>query len=203
MNEQEAVAVRITRRFHQFVLIGTFLPLCWFGMMAMHELGHVATAQVTGGRVTRVVLHPLTISRTDVYPNPAPLLVVWAGPVVGVILPLGLLLAAKASRCSWSYLVQFFAGFCLIANGGYIGAASLHGTNNGSDSAVMLMHGSPIVVLWLFAAVTFSLGLYLWNGLGPHFGLGTTRGSVDHRAAYASFTLLLLTLALEFALSPR
>ena len=38
--------------------------------------------------------------------------------------------------------------------------------------------------LWLFGAASLPLGLYLWNGLGPHFGLGTAAGKVDHRAAY-------------------
>src|SRR5208282_6187597 len=98
-------------------LIGTFLPLCWLAMMAVHELGHVVGAVATGGRVERVVLHPLTISRTDVSPNPHPLMVVWAGPSVGVLLPLAFLSAAKLSKLTWTYLAQFFAGFCLIANG--------------------------------------------------------------------------------------
>ncbi len=50
------------KRVHQSVLIGSFLPLCWLGMMAVHELGHVVGAWLTGGRVAKVVLHPLTIS---------------------------------------------------------------------------------------------------------------------------------------------
>jgi hypothetical protein len=191
------------KRLHQLLLIGTFVPWCWFGMMAVHELGHVVCAMATGGRIEKVVLYPSTISRTDVVPNPAPLPVVWAGPLVGVILPLGLLLAAKAGRCRWYYMAQFFAGFCLIANGGYIGGGSFHGTENGSDSAVMLANGSSAGWLWLFAVITLALGLYLWNGLGPHFGLGAARGKVDRRAAYASCVLLLLTLALEFTLSPK
>jgi hypothetical protein len=36
-----------------------------------------------------------------------------------------------------------------------------------------------------------------------HFGLGTAAGKVDHRAAYGSCGLLLLTLILEVALSSR
>lgn len=75
------------KRFAQVLLIGTFLPLCWLGMMAVHELGHVLVVLATGGTITAVVLHPLTISRTDVSINPRPLLVVWAGPLLGVLLP--------------------------------------------------------------------------------------------------------------------
>ncbi len=49
----------------------------------------------------------------------------------------------------------------------------------------------------------FPLGLCLWNGLGPHFGLGAAGGNVDHRAAYAACGLLLVTLILELAVSSR
>ena len=190
-------------RLHQVLLIGTFLPLCWFGMMAVHELGHVLGALVTGGRIERVVLHPLTISRTDVYPSPAPMMVVWAGPIVGVLLPLALLTVARIGKWKWTYLPQFFTGFCLIANGGYIGAGSFLGNDNGSDPGVMLAYGSPICLLWLFAVAAFPLGLYLWNRLGPSFGLGTDKGTVDHRAAYISCGLLMVVLALAFVFSPK
>lgn len=186
------------KRLYQILLIGTFLPLCWFSMMAVHELGHVIGAVATGGMVERVVLHPLTISRTDVLPNPHPLLVVLAGPVVGVVLPLGLSLAAKVSNFKWAYMLQYFAGFCLIANGAYISIGSFGKIGDAGD---MLRHRSPMWSLWLFGVVTLPLGLYLWNGLGPHFGLGTAAGKVDHRVVYVSCSLFLLTVVAEFALS--
>jgi len=170
-------------------------------MQAVHELGHVLGAAATGGRVERVVLHPLTISETDVLPNPRPLIVVWAGPLVGVLLPLALLIVFKLGTMPLGYLVQFFAGFCLIANGAYIGGGSFYGGDNGSDPGVMLDRGSPIGWLWLFGAVTLPLGLYLWNGLGPHFGRGPAAGKVEHRAAYVSCFLLALTTVLELAFS--
>ncbi len=187
------------KRLHQVLLIGTFLPLCWLAMMAVHELGHVVGAKVTGGTVERVVLHPLTFSRTDVSPNPSPLVVVWAGPLGGVLLPLALLAVFKAGRIPLAYLVQFFAGFCLTANGAYIVAGSFGGI---ADAGEMLWHGSPLWCLWLFGAATVPFGLYLWNGLGPHFGLGPAGGKVEHRAAYVSCALLLLTIILDVALSP-
>ena len=192
------------KRLHQVLLISTFLPLCWLAMQAVHELGHVLGAVATGGRIEKVVLHPLTISRTDVSPNPRPLFVVWAGPLVGVLLPLALLIVFKAGRIPLWCLVQFFAGSCLIANGAYIGAGSFYGGDNASDPGVMLNHGSPIWCLWVFGAVSFPLGLYLWNGLGPHFGLGTAAGKVEHRAAYLSCALFAVAVILEVALSfPR
>jgi hypothetical protein len=56
------------KRFHQFVLVISFLLVCWLAMMTVHEFGHVLAAWGTGGTVTRVVLHPFAISRTDVSP---------------------------------------------------------------------------------------------------------------------------------------
>jgi hypothetical protein len=187
-------------RLHQVLLIGTFLPFCWLAMMAAHELGHVVGAVATGGKVERVVLHPLAISRTDVSPNPNPLFVVWAGPIVGILLPLAVLIVFKVGKLPWAYLVQFFAGFCLIANGAYIGGGSFGKVGDAGD---MLRHGSPIWCLWLFGMATFPFGLYLWNGLGPHFGLGPAAGKVDHGAAYTSCALLVLTVIVESVFSSR
>ena len=53
-------------RWQQGVLIVATLLLSWLLMQAVHELGHAIGAWISGGHVERVVLHPLTISRTDV-----------------------------------------------------------------------------------------------------------------------------------------
>ncbi len=190
--------IELMPRLHQTLLLGTFLPLCWLMMMAVHEFGHVTWAVATGGTVEKVVLHPLTFSRTDVSFNPSPLVVAWGGPIVGVVLPLALLVIFKGTKTSLTYLAQFFAGFCLVANGAYIGVGSCARVGDAGD---ILRCGSPIWCLWLFGAATVSIGLWLWNGLGPNFGLGAAAGNVDHRAAYFSCVLLVLTVILEVALS--
>lgn len=188
------------KRFHQILLIGSFLPLCWLWMMVVHEFGHVVGLTMTGGTVEKVVLHPLAISRTDAAVNPHPSTVVWAGPIFGVLFPLVLSMIASVSRFQWSYLTRFFAGVCLIANGCYIGVASFGGVGDAGD---MLRNGSPMWTLWLFGILTVPVGLYLWNGLGPKFGLGSAEGEVDHRAAYVCLGLLFLTLILELTFSSR
>jgi len=48
----------------QALLISVVLAGSWWAMQAVHEFGHVLGAWLTGGRVERVVLSPLTISRT-------------------------------------------------------------------------------------------------------------------------------------------
>ena len=159
----------MTRRASQIVLIVSTLGASWLGMQAIHELGHVIGALVSGGIVERVVLHPLTISRTDLSHNPQPLLVVWAGPILGCLLPV--LLGQIARWCHWSlsFLLRFFAGFCLLANGLYIGIGSF---DRVGDCGEMLRHGSSSWLLWVFGAVTAPMGLWLWHGQGPQFGWG-------------------------------
>ena len=182
------------RRLDQIVLIVTFMGFSWLAMQAVHELGHVLGAIATGGHVTKVVLHPCTISRTDVHPNPHPLLVVWAGPVAGTVPPLAAFLLARALRLPGVFLFRFFAGFCLIANGVYIGFGSIQGL---ADAGDMLQHGSSRWHLMVFGILTAPLGLYLWNGLGPKFGLGEARGTVSRPAAVTSLVLLAILVGTE------
>lgn len=167
----------------------------WLGMQQVHELGHVLGALVTGGRIERVVLHPLTISRTDLAHNPLPLVVVWAGPIVGTLVPALAWAIAAAVKLRGAFLLRFFAGFCLIANGAYIGTGSFGPIG---DCGEMLRHGSPTWLLWLFGLVAVPVGLALWNGQGRHFGIGRDASGVDEMALAASTVaaLVLLTIGL-------
>jgi len=159
----------------------------------VHESGHVLGARLTGGRVARVVLHPLTISRTDLAHTPSPLVVVWAGPLLGVALPLLSWAAAAAARLPGAFVLRFFAGFCLLANGLYIGLGSF---DRVGDCGEMLRHGSEPWQLWLFGAVTAPIGLWLWDRQGPHFGLGPARGRVRRGVAYGSLVACLALVVL-------
>jgi hypothetical protein len=169
-------------------------------MQAVHEFGHVLAAWITGGVVVGVVLHPLTISRTDLAQNPMPLAVVWTGPIVGVLLPLLLAGLAQALKLPGSFVLRFFAGFCLIANGLYIGIGSFAAIG---DCGEMLRHGSPVWVLWLFGMATTPFGFWLWNGEGKHFGLGKQPAKVELRLAYSVSAVVIMTLILECLLSGR
>jgi hypothetical protein len=184
-------------RADQFVLIGSTVPLAWLTMMAVHEGGHVVGALLTGGAVKMVVLHPLKISCTALSHNPHPLLVTWAGPVFGVLIPLAAFGVAAGIRMPGANLLRFFAGFCLIANGIYLGVGSIERIYDADD---LLRHGSQTWHLWLFGAVTIPLGFLLWHRLGPYFGLGKARGQVSRGAAIVCLVLLVLVVGLEFIL---
>jgi hypothetical protein len=180
------------------MLFGSLLGASWLGMQIVHELGHVLGAWATGGTVTHVELKPWTISRTDVSPNPRPLVVAWAGPLFGVLLPVGLWLAARAARRTWDYLLRYFAGFCLVANGAYIGCGAFVPAG---DAADMLREWPARWPLALFGLVAIPGGLALWNGLGERFGLGAAQGKVDRRHAVGLCAVLAAILAIELGAS--
>jgi hypothetical protein len=182
-------------RVHQGLLIGSTLLASWLGMQAVHELGHVAAAWATGARVVRVVLTPTVISRTDVAENSRPLVVAWAGPVVGACTPVLLWLAARAVRWPGAFVLRFFAGLCLLANGLYIGFGSL---GRVGDCGEMLRHGSAAWQLWLFGIITAPIGLALWHGQGEAFGFGAAQGRVSRVAAYGTLIVCGALLAMGF-----
>lgn len=182
------------KRFEQAILIITFIAFSWLAMQAVHELGHVVAAWLTKAEIIRIALHPCIISQTEIGHNPHPSIVVWAGPLVGSVLPLLAWLLAKVCRAPGVYLFRFFAGVCLIANGVYIAFGPSEGL---ADTGVMMEHGSPRWLMALFGIITVPLGLYLWHRQGKHFGLGEAKGHVSRSAAVVSALLLILLAGVE------
>lgn len=177
----------------QFLLIGSTLLASWLGMQVIHEMGHVLAAWCSGGKVERVVLCPWTISRTDLSSNPNPLVVVWGGPLFGSLMPIILGCVATSRKWPEAFLLRFFAGFCAIANGVYIGFGSIDQIGDAGD---MLRHGAPLWTLWLFGIVTVPAGLLLWHRLGRHFGLGPTPDPISPRSAFGALSASLILFAL-------
>ncbi len=163
-------------RFYQVLLAASTAGFSWLAMQAVHEAGHVLHLGLTGGSVDYVILHPLAISYTHPAANPHPLAVAWGGAIWGCALPLGFHLLARPCQ----YLSAFFAGFCLIANGAYLAGDAVV---RGGDGRDLIALGCPAWLLVLVGLPLIGLGLRLWHGLGPHFGLGAPQGRVDRRAA--------------------
>jgi hypothetical protein len=187
-------------RLNQWLLVLTFIPFCWLAMQAVHELGHALAAALTGGSVNKVVLHPLALSRTDVNPNPHPLIVVWAGPFAGSLLPLGAWLLVRSHQRWLPSLFRFFAGFCLVANGVYLIGGSFA---KGADPGEMMKLGSPQALLVGVGTVGLVLGMWLWHGQGSDFGLGTAQGRVEPRAVVVSVSLLIITVSVSLLFDSR
>jgi hypothetical protein len=181
-------------RVIQFAFIAVTVCLSWLLMQAVHESGHVLHAWFSGGKVLQVVLTPLQISRTDYSCNPYPQFVVWGGPLWGCVVPVALALAAKWRGISCAPLLRFFAGFCLIANGVYLGSAPVCAVG---DAQELLNYGVPAWALALTGLPAVAVGLYAWNGLGPYFGMGEANGSIDRRAAIGVAAALAIAVAAE------
>jgi hypothetical protein len=98
-------------------------------------------------------------------------------------------------RLPGAFVLRFFAGFCLIANGTYVAVGSIERVG---DPGVMLRHGSPLWQLWLFGIVTVPVGLWLWHGQGRRFGLGPSAEQVRGLVVYGSLVVCLGLIALAF-----
>lgn len=178
-----------------FVTVFVLTWLSWLGMMAVHELGHVVAAWASGGTVQRVVLHPLAFSRTDVSPNISPLLVVWAGPVIGVVVPVLMWLMARLAIHSVAWLFQFFAVFCLIVNGFYIGVGW---TQRVGDAGDMLRLGCERWQLVLFGVTCLVVAIACGRGLEQRL---RPRLAAHHASARFAISLCVLLVAAIIAMA--
>ena len=186
-------------RARQVVFIFLLLMFCWFLMMAFHELGHVVGAWSTGGEVRKLVLNPLTISRTEVDPNPRPGTVVWMGPILGSILPAFISAVVPRKIVALKKTCNFFAGFCLIANGAYISFGVI---DEVGDCRQMLQTGSPTWLLVLFGLLSIPTGLWLWHRLGSVKEFLRDPTAIPDFLTWTIGVLLALYLAAAFAFSP-
>ena len=150
-----------------------FLYACWLGMLALHEFGHVFNAHVVGAQVKEVIIPRLGFSQTVIGHNPATQFVGWGGATMGCIIPLMACGLARLFTRRVPGALRFFTGFCLIANGAYMGLGWLGGAN---DSADLVKHGeSPVKLIFFGVSATF-VGLLLWHRI-PWLTL--TRGSAS------------------------
>jgi hypothetical protein len=161
-------------RCHRTIFLFLFLTACWFGMQAVHELGHVFAAWCSGAMVERVVLLP--ISRTDTAQVESPLFVCGAGAVFGAVFPVLLWLFASGLRWKTVYLFRFFAGFCLVANGAYIGCDFF--IVGPTDAGMLIEHGANRLILVLFGVLCVSGGLFLWHGQSRFFFAERSTGKI-------------------------
>lgn len=174
--------------------------LSWLLMQAVHEFGHVLAAGLTGATVERVVLHPLTISRTDVINERWPLVVVWGGPIVGAIVPIVMGAMVRRQSAVAKHAVGFFAGFCLIANGAYLAYGSFDGIG---DAGELVSLGTPKWALWLFGTITIPSGFVVWHRLGRRLGFGEASLLIRRHHVIAAGLVAIVVMIVEIGFSPR
>lgn len=120
-------------------------------MTLTHEMGHIVGGWCSGGTLKTADLLPWHLPYSIFDPDPKPLVTLWCGPILGVVVPLGL---ALAIRREW---IWFVANFCVLANGAYLAMAWISG-DRFLDTPKLLEHGAHPVSIGLYCALTIGFG---------------------------------------------
>ncbi len=127
------------------------LGLAWCVMTVTHEAGHLVGGWLSGATLQTADLRPWALPYSLHEPDPHPLVTLWAGPLLGVLLP-GLI------GWLWRHPVaRFLADFCCLANGLYLAVAWLTRDHH-LDTARLLRAGTSPVWLLLFCGSTIGFG---------------------------------------------
>ncbi|WP_417730619.1 hypothetical protein [Rosistilla oblonga] len=135
----------------RFITLATLLAISWVAMTFTHEMGHIIGGWFGGATLIQYDIAPWKLPFSIHNPDPIPVLTLWAGPVFGVVFPVGL--AALIRRpAAW-----FVADFCILANGTYLAAAWISG-DQFLDTSRMLDAGVPRVAIALYCVLTIGGG---------------------------------------------
>ena len=96
-------------------------------------------------------LYPWHLPYSLFAPDPHPLVTLWGGPILGVLIPV---MAAAFIRNDWAW---FVANFCLLANGLYLATAWFTGDRY-LDTAKLLEHGAHPIWIAGYCAATIGFG---------------------------------------------
>lgn len=126
-------------------------------MITAHELGHIAGGWIGGATLRQFDLAPWRLPYSLHQPDPHPLLTLWAGPILGVALPVAL---AAVIRLRWAWFVAYF---CILANGVYLAVAWMAG-DRFLDTPRLLAAGASPITIALFCSATISFGYTRFRG---------------------------------------
>ena len=142
------------RGFHLETRIFYFIALLivsWCVMTFTHEVGHIVGGWCCGGKLKSFDLYPWHLPYSIFDPDPRPLVTLWSGPMLGVLVPLAI---AGIIRRDWMW---FIAYFCILANGAYLAAAWLSGDEY-LDAPKLLEQGASPVAIAIFCLFTIGFG---------------------------------------------
>jgi hypothetical protein len=120
-------------------------------MVSVHELGHILCGWSCGGKLQSADLLPWHLPFSIFDPDPRPLITLWGGPIIGVLLPVGIAWIAKRNS------LWFIANFCLLANGSYIAIAWITGERY-LDTTKLLEHGAHPLLIGVYCLLTIGFG---------------------------------------------
>ncbi len=122
-------------------------------MTATHECGHILGGWLGGATLVEADLLPWHLPHSLYAPDPIPLLTLWSGPIIGVVVPIGCALVF------WRTWIWFVANFCLLANGSYLANAWISGDRFLETPRLLDADAWPLSRL-LYCAVTIGFGYF-------------------------------------------
>ena len=120
-------------------------------MIYTHELGHIFGGFISGGTLKNADLLPWHLPYSIFEPDLHPLITLWCGPLIGVLVPLAI------ASCVQKHWMWFVTHFCLLANGAYLAAAWVSG-DRFLDTPKLLKHGAYPVTILIYCILTISFG---------------------------------------------
>lgn len=138
---------------HRLLTLAGLLATSWVVMTITHECGHLVGGMCSGATLTDFDLAPWRMPYSLHSPDPYPLVTLWAGPLLGVLVPV---LIAWAIGRPWAW---FIADFCLIANGSYLALAWMSG-DRFLDTPRLLDAGAYPASILLYCVITVSVGYF-------------------------------------------
>lgn len=120
-------------------------------MAFTHEVGHLIGGRAGGAALRHAELRPWRLPHSLFQPDPKPLLTLWMGPILGVVIPVAIALIV---RHPWMW---FIAHFCVLANGCYLAAAWIAG-DPFLDTPRLLDAGARPVSILIYCLITMTFG---------------------------------------------
>lgn len=135
----------------RWLRLALLLIAAWCVMVLSHETGHLLGGWLGGGKLQQADLRPWALPHSHFEPDPHPLLTLWAGPILGVLVPL---VVALLSRQPAAWLI---AHFCLLANGCYLLTAWVDGGSHLDTTRLLAQGASPLQII-AYCAITIAWG---------------------------------------------
>ncbi len=130
-----------------------WLTASWFVMLFTHEMGHIVGGWCSGGKLVSADLIPWHLPHSLFAPDPYPLVTLWSGPILGVVVPLTVAILINRDP------IWFVAHFCLLANGLYLAMAWISGDRH-LDTPRLLEQGASRISIGLYCLLTIGFGYY-------------------------------------------
>lgn len=138
----------MSRRISYLVIL---LVLSWCAMTFLHESGHIVSGWLCGGTLQSADMLPWHLPYSIFDPDPRPLITLWGGPVLGVLVPV---IIALVLRRDWVWFITYF---CVLANGVYL-ATAWFSSDKYLDTPKLIEHGAYPATIAIYCLLTIGFG---------------------------------------------